>query len=143
MRLRFLVPLALVLGLLCAAASTLIVRPAGDRVITGMGCARTELNPDGLCFSQRPRGGFPLIQISDDASATNRGRLGLEDEINFVAIAGNTAAFAALWLAGLGALSLVRTRRSPPPETAPEPAAEPPAPSPAEPAPEKQDAAGT
>jgi hypothetical protein len=140
MRLRFLVPLALVLGLLCAAASTLIVRPAGDRVITGMGCARTELNPDGLCFSQRPRGGFPLIQISDDASATNRGKLGLEDEINFVAIAGNTAAFAALWLAALGALSLVRTRRSP---EAPEPAAEPLAPSPAEPAPEKQDAAGT
>jgi hypothetical protein len=105
-----------------------------------MGCARTELNPDGLCFSQRPRGGFPLIQISDDASATNRGKLGLEDEINFVAIAGNTAAFAALWLAALGALSLVRTRRSP---EAPEPAAEPLAPSPAEPAPEKQDAAGT
>lgn len=141
MRLRFLVPLALVLGLLCAAASTLIVRPAGDRVITGMGCARTELNPDGLCFSQRPRGGFPLMQISDDASAKNRGKLGPEDDINFVALAGNTAAFAALWLAALGALSLVRTQRSPPPEKAP--AAEPPAPSPAEPAPEKQDAAGT
>jgi hypothetical protein len=112
MQLRYLVPLALVLGLLCAAASTFVVRPANDRVIVGMGCAQTDLNPHGLCIANRPRGGFPLIHISDDARAANRGRLGLEDAINPIAVAGNTAAYAALWLAGLGALLLVRARRS-------------------------------
>jgi hypothetical protein len=108
-----LVPLALALGLLCAAASTFIVRPAADRVIVGLGCPKTDLNPHGLCFASRPRGGFPLIQISDNPDAANRGKLGLEDDLYPVSFAGNVAAFAALWLAALGGLSLARQRRKP------------------------------
>jgi hypothetical protein len=113
MHLRLLVPLALALGLLFAAGSTFIVRPAADRVIVGLGCAKTDLNPHGLCFASRPRGGFPLIQISDNPDAANRGKLGFEDDLYPVSFAGNVAAFAALWLAALGGLSLARQSRKP------------------------------
>jgi len=146
MRFRFLIPLALVLGLATTAATTLVNRPYAAGLTGETNCAKDDNNPYGLCRDMRPQGGFPLIHISDKLDGPNPGKLGPEDDIYPVSIAGNTAGYMALWLGLIGAISLVGGRRreteseaapEPSPDNAdaatdPEPAAETPADAPAQ-----------
>lgn len=137
MRFRVLIPIALALALATTAATTFINRPYAAGLTGETGCAADENNPYGLCRDMRPQGGFPLIHISDKRDGPNPGKLGPEDDLYPVSIAGNVAGYMALWLAIVGAVSLIGGRRrdaAVAEEAAP---SEPPA---AEPAPEPESA---
>lgn len=111
MRLRWLLPIALLLGFLTAAGTTFVNRP--QTALSFGDCASDENNPYGLCRTQHPRGGWPLIHIVDARTGGNQGKLGLEDQIYLVSLGGNTAGFAAIWMTILGIYAIVAGRRRP------------------------------
>lgn len=125
MRFRVLIPIALALALATTAATTFVNRPYPAGLTGESGCATDENNPYGLCRDMRPQGGFPLIHISDKREGAEPGKLGLDDDIYPVSIAGNVAGYMAVWLALIGAISLITGRRRPAAE--PEPNEEAPA----------------
>ncbi|MBI1188926.1 MAG: hypothetical protein GC206_16595 [Alphaproteobacteria bacterium] len=119
MRLRFLIPIALALAVVTTAATTFVNRPYAAGLTGETGCATDDNNPYGLCRDMRPQGGFPLIHISDSRSGANTGKLGPEDDLYPVSIAGNVAGYMAVWLALIGALSLATARRTAPADAGP------------------------
>lgn len=120
MRFRFLIPIALTLALATTAATTFVNRPYPAGLTGETGCASDENNPYGLCRDMRPQGGFPLIHISDKREGANPGKLGPDDDIYPVSIAGNVAGYMAVWLALIGAISLMTGRKRTAPASASE-----------------------
>lgn len=70
----------LLLIAIVSALSTIVIQPT-YRARVGNVCEVTEDNPNGFCYQDLPKAGFPLSFVVDSPSTSVVGAIGLEDDV--------------------------------------------------------------